>query len=241
MSVSPGQLRLLAGMIVIGAIVATGVLVSPAGVLGAAESVSSDPYLFGLVVVGLYLVRPLLALPTTPLALVVGYGYGVVLGVPIALAGVIMTVIPVFLAARWLGDAETRTWPWSIGGWIGTLLERTGTTVSRYYNTAGPVRGVIVSRLAPIPSDVSTCAAAVSGVRLRELVIGTAIGELPWTVAAVIVGSSAATVTAGGLGDLGVMLTVACLLAAMALLAGPIYRAVQSRPQRRSVDRQMDR
>ncbi|SIR81839.1 TVP38/TMEM64 family protein [Natronorubrum thiooxidans] len=237
MSVSPGQGRLLAGTIAVGVIGAVGILVSPTQILEVVASVAADPALFGLLVIGLYLLRPLFALPTTPLAFVVGYGYGVTLGVPIALAGVVTTVVPVFVAARWFDGADMGTSSGPLVGWFGRLLERTGTTVSRYYEAAGPIRGVIVSRLAPIPSDVSTCAAAISGVQLRELVIGTIIGELPWTVAAVVVGSSAAAVTTGGVGDLGLTLTVACLLAALALLAGPVYRTVRSRTQRWPVDR----
>ncbi|QFU83889.1 TVP38/TMEM64 family protein [Natronorubrum aibiense] len=236
MSVSPKRGRQLAAAVVFGTIVVASVLVSPGELFGVVESIAADPYLFGLVVIGLYLLRPLFVLPTTPLAVVVGYGYGVALGVPVALVGVVTTVVPVFLAARWLGAGATETATALRGGWFGALLERTGTTVSRYYETAGPVRGVVVSRLAPIPSDVSTCAAAVSDVRLRELVVGTAIGELPWTIAAVVVGASTATVTTDGLGELGVPLTVGCLLAAMALLAGPVYRLVRSWRRQRTVD-----
>ncbi|ELY42052.1 TVP38/TMEM64 family protein [Natronorubrum sulfidifaciens] len=236
----PKRSRLLVGAVVLGAIAVAGVLVSPTAMFGVVESVAADPYLFGLVVVGLYLLRPLFVLPTTPLAVVVGYGYGVTLGIPIALIGVVATVVPVFIAVRWIGAGETDTTPALRDGWFGVLFERTETTVSRYYETAGPIRGVVVSRLAPIPSDISTCAAAVSDVRLRELVVGTALGELPWTVAAVVVGASAATVTTDGLGELGIPLTVACLLAAVALLAGPVYRTVRSQPPRQPVDRQTD-
>ena len=240
MTLSSVDRRALVGTVVIGAIVALGVLVSPSTVLGFAESVSADPYLFGLLVVGLYLVRPLLVLPTTPLAVVVGYGYGVTLGIPIALIGVVATVIPVFFVARWFvgtdasvpGTTCDDSVSASIEGTFGSVFQRAGSVVGRYYDTAGPTRGVVVSRLAPIPSDVSTCAAAVSGVRLRQFVLGTVVGELPWTVAGVVVGASAATVTAGGLGELGVTLTVACLVAASVLLAGPAYRAVRTHRQR---------
>lgn len=230
MSSSSVRIRLLVGLTVVGAVVAAGVLTSPTTVLGAVESVAADPYRFGLVVAGLYLVRPLFALPTTPLAVVVGYGFGVALGIPVALLGVVVTVVPVFLVARWLTgpdrDAPTlRSYP----GPLGSLLEGAGRVVTRYYETAGPVRGVVASRLAPIPSDVSTCAAAISDVRLRHLAVGTAIGELPWTVAGVVVGASAATVRTDGLGELGLALTVACLLAAVALLAGPAYRVARTR------------
>ncbi|NUB92425.1 VTT domain-containing protein [Haloterrigena sp. SYSU A558-1] len=241
--------RAVAAAVAIGAILCTGALVSPSALLATVESVSADPLLFGLVVAGLYLGRPLLALPTTPLAAVVGYGYGVAVGVPVALLGVVVTVVPVFLAVRWIAVGspdDTGVQPASISasapGPFGSILERAGTAVGRYYETAGPVRGVVASRLAPIPSDVATCAAAVSDVRLRHLVIGTAIGELPWTIAAVVVGASAATVRTGGIGDLGAALTLACLAAAIALLAAPAYRLVRGRGDRsRTTGRPTDR
>ena len=217
--------RALAGVVVLGVVVAAGVVGSPSGTLSTLEAVADDPYRFGLVVAGLYLVRPLLAWPTTPLAVVVGYGYGVTLGVPVALVGVVLTVIPVFLAVRWVADGAT-----TFGsGPLGSTLELTGEAVTRYYETTGPIRGVAASRLAPIPSDVSTAAAAASDVRLRHLAVGTAIGELPWTIAGVVVGASTATIATAGLGELGVTLTVACLLAAALLLAGPAYRLARGR------------
>lgn len=235
--------RAVAGAIAIGAILVAGALVSPSALLATVESVSADPVLFGLVVAGLYLGRPLLALPTTPLAAVVGYGYGVAVGVPVALLGVVVTVVPVFVVARWVaagpsdGDAgvQSASASASAAGPFGSILERAGTAVDRYYETAGPIRGVVASRLAPIPSDVATCAAAVSDVRLRHLAIGTAIGELPWTIGAVVVGASAATIRTGGLGELGVSLALACFAAAIALLAAPAYRFVRGR--RRDHDR----
>ena len=70
---------------------------------------------------------------------------------------------------------------------------------------------------------MSTCAAATSGVRYRHFLLGTLIGDLPWTVAAVFVGASAATVVADGIGELSLLITGGCLLAALLLLAGPIY------------------
>ncbi|ADB61016.1 SNARE associated Golgi protein-related protein [Haloterrigena turkmenica DSM 5511] len=242
--------RAVTAAVAIGAILGAGALVSPSALLATVESVSTDPILFGLVVTGLYLGRPLLALPTTPLAVVVGYGYGVAVGVPVALVGVVVTVVPVFLAVRWVAagppDDEAGVRSASVSesapGPFDSILERAGAAVGRYYETAGPIRGVVASRLAPIPSDVATCAAAVSGVRLRHLVIGTAIGELPWTIAAVVVGASAATIRTGGVGDLGAALTLACLVAAIALLAAPAYRLVRDRgEQSRTTGRPADR
>ncbi|OVE83213.1 TVP38/TMEM64 family protein [Natronolimnobius baerhuensis] len=240
--------RVLAGVVVAAALVTAGLIVSPSVVMGTLESLAADPVVFGFVVAGLYAIRPLLAWPTTPLAVVVGYGFGVTLGIPIALVGLTATVLPVFLVARWVTSSDeatptdenetsptesTPTQPScssnATNGFADRTLERAGVVVVRYFETAGPIRGVTAARLAPIPSDISTCAAAVSGVRLRHFLAGTILGELPWTVAAVVVGASAATVTTNGLGELGVALSVACGLAAAVLLAGPAYRLLQKR------------
>ena len=163
----PAAVRPIAGLLVLSGVLVAGVATSPSATFGTLEAVAADPYLFGLAVVGMYLFRPLFAWPTTPLAVVVGYGYGVALGVPVALAGVVLTVLPTFLAVRWFvgptGDSRA----------FGPILERACDVTTRYYETTGPVRGVIVSRLAPIPSDVSTAAAAVSDVDLRQLAVGT--------------------------------------------------------------------
>ncbi len=54
------------------------------------------------------------------------------------------------------------------------------------------------------------------------------IGELPWTIAAVVVGASAATITASGLEGVGVALSLACGVAAVLLLAGPAYHRIRT-------------
>ncbi|WP_255167695.1 TVP38/TMEM64 family protein [Natrononativus amylolyticus] len=214
------SVRALAGVAILGSVVAAGLFVSPTAAGPAVEAVVDDPFLFGLVVLGLYLLRPLVAWPTTPLAVIVGYGYGVAVGVPVALGGVCLTVVPTYVAVRWLENGRRPAVDSASRGY----LERAVDVSERYYEATGPVRGVVASRLAPIPSDVSTAAAAASGIKLRHLLFGTALGELPWTVAAVAVGASAATITTEGIADFGGLLAVAGGVGAVLLLAGPVYR-----------------
>lgn len=186
---------------------------SPERLLDAAAGVAADPLLFALVVVGLYSLRPLVLWPTTLVAVVVGYGYGIVLGLPIALVGAVYTSVPPYYAARWLGaDAPS--------------IARLRDAGQRFFDATGDLRGVTAGRLAPVPADAVTCAAALSGVRFRTLAGGVLLGELPWTVAAVVVGSSLATLTVEGLGALGTQVAVVTALAALALLIGPAYRAI---------------
>jgi len=80
-----------------------GLLVSPSTTLGAVDdSLTADPLLFGVVVAASTSCGRCCSWPTTPLAAVVGYGFGAAVGLPIALLGVVVTVLPVFVAARWL-------------------------------------------------------------------------------------------------------------------------------------------
>ncbi|MDZ7730313.1 MAG: VTT domain-containing protein [Natrialbaceae archaeon] len=179
------------------------------------QELANDPVRFALAMVGLYLIRPIFVWPTTPLAALVGWGLGITSGIPIALAGVILTTVPVYLTLRLL-DADD------------PARGRVRRVIGQYYQTAGPTRGVMASRLAPIPSDIATVAAALSDVSPRQFIIGTALGELPWTIAAVIVGATAGLVLAEGLTAIGPSILLVGLVAAGLVLADPAYRAVRS-------------
>jgi uncharacterized membrane protein YdjX (TVP38/TMEM64 family) len=210
--------RALAGAVVACVVVAS-VLTSPETAMESVSAVANDPFVFAAVLVGLYAIRPFLAWPATLLAVVVGYGYGVALGVPVALGFVVGTSLVPFYATRWfdggtLGPSDTSD---ESGGGLRGRVEA-------YFGAAGDVRGVTAARLVPIPADIVSCTAAVSGVSTSAFVAGTLLGELPWTVAAVVVGSSAKELSTGGLGSMGLPLGVVTVAAAIALLAGPAYR-----------------
>ncbi|MCU4751518.1 VTT domain-containing protein [Halobacteria archaeon AArc-curdl1] len=241
-----GSVRVVLGTLLVGLVLLGALVVSPTATVAAFDGIVTDPTTFALLVIGLYVVRPLFAWPTTPLAVVVGYGYGLTQGVPIALLGVAFTVLPTFGVARWLleRDATAQSAELSdesgstveataITGRFDTFLERSHDVVTGYYENAGPVRGVIASRLAPIPSDIATCAAAASGVSSRQLVAGTVIGELPWTIAAVALGASAASLTGamaqGTSGEYGLVVALFCTATAGMLLGPTLYRALRHR------------
>ena len=208
----PAVRRQLAGFALAAALlVAAGVLVSPEAVLRRLGSVADDPVRFAVLLAALHLVRPFLAWPVTLLAVVVGYGYGVALGLPVAIAGTVCTSTIPYLFARYLRGG---------GGLLGWL----GDSGRALFDATGSTRGVVSARLMPIPSDVASYAAGVSGVALRPFVVGTAVGELPWMTVAVLAGDSMATLSAAGLEAIGPQLIVAAALAAVLLLAGPLYR-----------------
>jgi|AntDeeMinimDraft_4_1070355.scaffolds.fasta_scaffold00015_135 uncharacterized membrane protein YdjX (TVP38/TMEM64 family) len=195
------------------------VLTSKTAVLGAVETLAADPLLFGGAVVLLYLFRPLVLWPTTLVAVAVGYGFGIALGFPVALAGAVLTSVPAFYAGRWVA-----------AGWNCGVVARLATAGSRFFDATGDFRGVVAGRLAPVPADAVSAAAGMGNVRLRVLAGGVLLGELPWTMAAVILGSSLHTISTAGLGGVGTRLGIITTLAAMVLLAGPAYEhLVESR------------
>lgn len=199
--------RLAAGLGLLLVVVAGALLTSPRWLLARVEWLAAEPVRFVVVLLALALVRPVLAWPTTLLAVVVGYGWGA-RGLPFALALVVLTSVPPFLLARRTSD----------GG-------RLATAGARAVDVAGDLRSVVVSRLFPAPSDVVSAGAGVSGVPLRAFVVGTAIGELPWVFAGIVAGESVDTVLAEGLGAVvSLRLVAAAGLVALLLLAGPVYR-----------------
>jgi uncharacterized membrane protein YdjX (TVP38/TMEM64 family) len=171
-------------------------------------------------VVALAAVRPLLAWPTTLLAVAVGFGYGW-LGTPFALALVVGTaLLPYALARagrlRLRDGAETPEDPG-----VAARFCRAG---ERFAAESGSVRAVAGTRLLPLPSDAVTVGAAAAGVGVRPFVLGTALGELPWVLCGVAVGVSLDRLAAGGgsLVDPTVILGMAGVGALV--LAGPLYR-----------------
>jgi len=130
---------------------------------------ADDPVRFGAALIALTAIRPLLAWPTTLLAAVVaGFGYGWA-GVPIGVAAMVATALPPYWLAR-AGRVRARD-----GSQIADRLCGAG---ERLADATGGVRAVTATRLLPVPSDAVSLAAGGSGIRLRSLLFGTALGEL---------------------------------------------------------------
>ncbi|QDX40605.1 TVP38/TMEM64 family protein [Salarchaeum sp. JOR-1] len=184
-------------------------LLVPEGVLARVRGVVASPW-FPLILVGLYVVRPFLAWPVSALSVLVGYKYGLALGVPVAL----------------LGAAGTSLIPYYVGDRLptaGRVLGRVRSGGERYFAAAGDTRGVVAARLAPTPAEVVSAGAGIAGVPLRAFVAGTLVGELPWTIAAVGVGASLESFSLRSAFD--PVLVGACVLLAALLLARPLYRS----------------
>ncbi|GGN07674.1 TVP38/TMEM64 family protein [Halarchaeum nitratireducens] len=173
----PPSQRARAVAVVAVALVATAaLLVSPAAALDRVHALLTSPW-FPLLLVALYALRPLFAWPITVLSALCGYRYGLVLGLPIALCGAVATSLLPYYAGRRV--------PTDGGGLLGRLTA--GSTA--YFERAGGVRGVAAARLVPTPAEAVSGAAGAGGVPVRAFALGTLLGELPWTVAAVVTGT----------------------------------------------------
>jgi uncharacterized membrane protein YdjX (TVP38/TMEM64 family) len=190
--------------------------VSPAAVLDPLSWLADDPLRFGVVVLALTAIRPLLAWPTTLLAVAAGFGYGWV-GLPVGVAAMVATALPPYWLAR-AGRVRARA--------DSRIADQLCGAGERFAAAAGGVRAVAAPRLLPVPSDAVSIAAGGSGVRLRPLLAGTAIGELPWAVVGVAIGVSADRIAAGGAPTVDPTVVVSMAGLGVLLLAGPLYRTL---------------
>lgn len=203
--------RQLAGIAIVAAIAASAAyLSSPRAAFEFVEMLAARPALLAVALVGLYLVRPLLAWPISALSVLLGYLLGPE-AFPIALAGAVVTTLPAYLLARWLGH--------EVG-----VLARVGDAGAAVRRTTGDLRGIVAVRLAPLPTDPVSYAAGLADVPLRPYVLGTAIGEAPWVGTAVLLGASMGRLTTTGVSASPLVLATAIAFAALLVVSRPAYR-----------------
>jgi len=190
-------------------VVAGGILVSPDVVIERLAVFIDSPF-FPVLLVVLYLVRSLIAVPITALAVLVGFEYGLLIGVPLALAlSVVSTYVP-YAITRYT-DFESR------------LLRQAEDVADDFFDATGDLRGVITARVAPVPAQTTSVAAGAAPVRTRNYMLGTAIGEIPWMVAAVMIGTSLHRLTVSDV-SFDPWLVAGTVVATVVLLAGPAYK-----------------
>jgi uncharacterized membrane protein YdjX (TVP38/TMEM64 family) len=204
--------RQVAGIGLVAMVVVAGVLLSPEFVLERVRHVTHNPLLAAGLFLAIYLVRPLFAWPTTVVAVAVGYVYGPVVGFPVALGGTVMSAYLPFAAARYFRIDSG-------------VFGRLGDSGERFFEATGDLRGMVASRLVPAPSDAVSAAAGLSNVPVRSFLLGTAIGETPWMVVAVLAGSSLDTLSVDEIGK-NWLVVVVVGIGGLFLLAGPAYRFV---------------
>jgi uncharacterized membrane protein YdjX (TVP38/TMEM64 family) len=205
----------VAGVAIAG-VAAVAWVASPEAAVARLGRLADDPVRFGVALLALTAVRPLLAWPTTLLAVAVGFGYGWV-GVPLGVALLVATAILPYRLAR-AGRVRVRG--------ASRTADRLCDAGERLAAAAGSLRAVAATRLLPVPSDAVSVGAGVAGVGTRPFLLGTAVGELPWVIVGVAVGVSLDRIAAGDLTAADPTVLIAMAGTGALLLAGPAYRTV---------------
>jgi uncharacterized membrane protein YdjX (TVP38/TMEM64 family) len=196
-----------------GVVLAAALLASPDRAVAELHTLAARPLLFAPALLAAYLLRPLVAWPISALSVLLGFLYGPV-AIPVALVGAVVTCSPAYLLARYTGEAG--------------LFGRAGDSGQRFFAATGDVRGLVGLRLMPLPPDPVSYGAGLSGLSAGRFVLGTALGEGPWVVAAVLLGASLETLTVQGVGA-GLPLVVGLAALAVLVLGGPLYRRWRER------------
>jgi uncharacterized membrane protein YdjX (TVP38/TMEM64 family) len=189
-------------------LVAGGLLLSPDVVIKRLGTFLSSPF-FPLFLVGIYLVRSLVALPVTALAVLVGFNYGLLVGFPVALAGSVMSTYVPYALARYTEFGSG-------------LIEQAEDVAYDFFDATGDLRGVITVRIAPVPAQTTSVAAGAAPIPTRTYLLGTAVGEIPSVGAAVIIGTSLHRLTVPDVSS-SPWLIAGTAVATLVLLAGPAY------------------
>jgi len=204
--------RQLLGVASLVAVAVTAALVtSPRALLAALTGLTDRPLWLAVALAAVYLVRPFLLWPVTALAVALGYLYGPVVGLPVALAGTGLSALPPYLLARRVD-----------GGPLASL----GAAGRRVADAVGAFRGVVAARLVPLPGDAVSYGAGLAGLPPGRFLAGTVVGEIPWAAAAVITGASMRSLSLSP--AVTPELVVAAAGVAVLVLAGPVYGYVNA-------------
>lgn len=131
------------------------------------------------VYIGLYAVATTFLIPAAPFTIAAGLLFGPVPGTFIALAGATLGATGAFLLGRLLGRDAAR----QLGG-------KQVARIDGFLRDRGFV-AVLVLRLVPLfPYNVINVTAGITGLRIRDYVVATAIGIIPGTVVYVALGGT---------------------------------------------------
>ncbi|MFC7134376.1 MULTISPECIES: TVP38/TMEM64 family protein [Salinibaculum] len=209
--------RQLLGMAGLGGLAAgAAALFSPGAVVAQLEHLATHPLQFALALAVVYLVRPFLLWPVSSVAIVLGYVYGPVVALPLALAGAALTGLPPFAVARYASSDV---------GLFGSI----GQSGRRVADSIGETRGVLAARLSPVPGDPISYAAGLSEVSVGAFLLGTVVGEIPWALVTVLAGDSMRTLSVTGF-SLSPAAVVLIASLGVIVLAGPLYTRLRGDP-----------
>ena len=127
-----------------------------------------------------FVVLELVMFPVLALVFMCGLAFGPWLGAAFALLGAVASALPPFFIGRRLGRER-------IGRWFGKL----GLKLTAKVRRRGLIAVFLIRKL-PAPFTAVNLACGASGVRLRDFVIGTALGMVSGIVIITVVGTSLA-------------------------------------------------
>lgn len=203
------RLRTALGIGLFVAILLAALALGPERVVEVLLALGESPWLLPLLF-GLYLLRPFIGWPHSPFPAAAGFYFGFLGGSLVAFVGLALTCLPPFAVGRYLSKDEG-------------ALDRIGTLGERFTDAAGEARSVASARLLPIPADLVSYGAGVAGVSPRAFTLGTLIGDLPWLLGLVYVGTQLETLTTEGVDALPVEAVALLALIALLLVGKPLY------------------
>lgn len=210
--VARNRLRGALGLALFGAIVLAALAFGPERVVETLLALGESRWLFPLLL-GLYFLRPFIGWPHGPFPTAAGFYFGFAGGTTVALVGLLVTSLPPFAVGRYLGDG---------------MFSRIGDLGERLTGATGNVRAVVGARLLPLPADLVSYSAGVVGVPTKAFVLGTLIGDLPWILGLVFVGTQLETLTAEGIDALSPTVVVLLALIGLFVLAAPLYERLRA-------------
>jgi phospholipase D1/2 len=181
-----------------------------------AQSLQDSPFT-PLAVLAAYVIAGLLVIPITVMIVATGVVFGPLVGAIYALCGAILSAAVTYSLGRRIGRNTVRRL-------AGSRLNR----ITRRLAKKG-VLAIAAVRLLPIaPFTVINAVAGASQIRMRDFLIGTAIGLSPGIIVTVIfVDRIAEAVTDPRIGTIAVVVVFALVLLAVALY---VHRRFRSRP-----------
>jgi uncharacterized membrane protein YdjX (TVP38/TMEM64 family) len=174
--------RLWGFVAVIGAGVVVAFTVDVPGIAGTRRMIEETGWAAPIVFVGLYALITLAPVPKNVLSAVAGLLFGLVEGVLLVLAAAMLGALVAFGLGRVLGRAAVERFTSARVQEVDALLARRG------------LLAVVMVRLVPVvPFTAINYTAGLTGVRLRDYTLGTAVGIIPGTVAYVTLGTYGST------------------------------------------------
>jgi uncharacterized membrane protein YdjX (TVP38/TMEM64 family) len=144
------------------------------------ESLATSPYSV-LLLLAVYVVRPLLFLPITLLTVFAGFLYGAAWGTVYATLATLVSCAVGYVVGYFLRGDKLQLQK----GWLERLRQRSFETI-------------LVSRLTFLPGDVVNYAAGFLKISFVSFLIATAIGGMPGLLVGVLAGASLETFSATG-------------------------------------------